>query len=137
MSALNSSSVRPPLFERVGGRRKLGILVRNFYSSLQIHPVLGPMFAAHVADWPAHYARLTEFWAAQTGAGDSNYCGKLLHAHATLDLHPEHFELWLTQWRQSCRLHFEEPEAGEMIALAERLAHRMRPVVTKKSAATP
>ena len=113
------------LYERVGGHAKLAVLVRNFYASLQIHPTLGPVFAANVENWPAHYARLTEFWSLQAG-GPSQYQGRLLHAHAALNLRPEHFDLWLAQWRQSCRLHFEEPEAGEMIALAERLAARMR-----------
>ncbi len=99
--------------------------------------MLGPVFAAHVSDWPAHFARLTEFWTAQTGAPEPGYRGKLLHTHAPLDLRPEHFEGWLAQWRGSCRLHYDDPEAGELIALAERLARRMRPVVlvTKKSAA--
>ena len=112
------------LCERLGGRAKLAVLVRNFYASLQIHPTLGPIFAAHVESWPAHYARLTEFWSLQTG-GTSQYRGRLLHAHAVLDLRPEHFDAWLAQWRQSCRLHFEEPEAAEIIALAECLARRM------------
>lgn len=114
-----------PLFERLGGRAKLAILVRNFYASLQIHPTLGSIFAANVENWPAHYARLTEFWSLQTG-GPSQYRGRLLHTHAALNLRPEYFDLWLMQWRQSCRLHFEEPEAGEIIALAESLAGRMR-----------
>ena len=126
--AANTAAGAAPLFERLGGRRKLGVLVRNFYSSLRIHPVLGPIFETHVADWPAHYTRLVEFWSVQTGAPDAAYRGKLLHAHAPLDLRPEHFDLWLAQWRQSCRLHFAEPEAAEMIALAERLARRMAPV---------
>ncbi len=138
MSPLNSHAADvAPLFERLGGRRKLEVLVRNFYSTLRIHPVLGPIFAAHVTDWPAHYGRLVEFWSVQTGAPDAAYRGKLLHAHAPLDLRPEHFDLWLAQWRQSCRLHFTEPEAGELIALAERLARRMAPVaaITKRPAA--
>ena len=113
------------LYERLGGRTKLAVLVRNFYASLQIHSVLGPIFAAHVENWPAYYARLTEFWSLQTG-GPSQYRGRLLHTHAVLKLRPEHFEAWLAQWRQSCRLHFEEPEASEMVALAESLAGRMR-----------
>ncbi len=113
-----------PLYERLGGRAKLAVLVRNFYASLQIHPTLGPIFAAHVKSWPAHYARLTEFWSLQTG-GPSSYRGRLLHTHAALNLRPEHFDAWLAQWRQSCRLHFEEPEAAELIALAEGLARRM------------
>ena len=116
----------PTLYERVGGQHALGVLVRNFYLSLQAHPVLGPIFAAHVVSWPRHYATLTGFWSLQTG-GPSTYDGKLLHAHHALGLRPEFFEIWLAQWRQSCRLHFEEPEAAEMIVLAERLAARMRP----------
>ena len=114
----------PPLYERLGGRVKLAVLMRNFYASLQIHPALGPIFAANVVDWSAQYARLTEFWSLQTG-GPSQYRGRVLHAHAVLDLRPEHFDAWLAQWRQSCLLHFEEPEAAEMIALAEGLARRM------------
>ena len=114
----------PTLYERVGGHAKLAVLVRNFYASLRIHPTLGPIFAANVQSWPAHHARLTEFWALQTG-GPSRYRGRLLRTHAMLDLRPEHFEAWLTQWRGSCRLHFDEPEAGAMIALAESLALRM------------
>ena len=112
------------LFARVGGRRQLGVLVRNFYNTLQIHPSLGPIFAAHVKSWPEHYRTLTDFWSVQTG-GPPEYRGRLLQAHATLDLRAEHYEAWLAQWRQSCHLHFEEPEAGEMIALAEGLARRM------------
>ena len=114
----------PTLYERAGGHAKLAILVRNFYASLRVHPTLGPIFAAHVQDWPAHHARLTEFWSLQTG-GPSEYRGRFLLAHAALNLRPEHFDGWLAQWRQSCRLHFDEPEAGEMIILAENLARRM------------
>ncbi len=77
--------LEPPLYERVGGRRKLAILVRNFYSSLQIHPVLGPIFARHIVDWPTHYATLTNFWCLQTG-GPSGYSGKLVAAHQPLGI---------------------------------------------------
>ena len=115
----------PTLYERVGGRRQLGVLVRNFYLSLRQHPALGPIFARHVESWPAHYETLTDFWTLQTG-GSARYRGRLLQAHAPLGLRSAHFDAWLAQWRQSCRLHFPEPEAAEMIALAERLGTRMR-----------
>ena len=116
------------LYERVGERRGLGVLVRNFYLALRQHPTLGPIFARHVTDWPTHFETLTDFWTVQTG-GPAHYRGRLLRAHAPLGLHSEHFGYWLAQWRQSSRLHFEEPEAAEMIALAEGLAARMREVV--------
>ena len=125
MTDAHSAANLPPLYERIGGRRKLGVLVRNFYLSLREHPTLGPIFARHVKSWPAHYEMLTDFWTLQTG-GPARYRGRLLQAHAPLGLRSEHFDAWLTQWRQSCRLHFSASEADEMIALAERLGARMR-----------
>ena len=100
--------------------------MRNFYSTLRVDPVLGPIFTAHVADWSAHHARLTEFWTLQTGGPGSAYDGRLIAAHGPLDLRVDHFERWLTQWRQSCALHFPGPEGVELTALAERLGARMR-----------
>lgn len=112
------------LYERIGGRKKIGVLVRNFYLSLQVDPLLGPIFAAHVRNWPEHYERLTDFWSVQTG-GPPEYQGRLIQAHEPLRLEPAHYQRWLTQWRQSCSLHFREVEALEMSALAERLSRRM------------
>ena len=124
MSHSLSPASGPTLYERVGGRRKLGVLVRNFYLTLQQHPALGPIFARHVKSWPEHYETLTDFWTLQTG-GPARYRGRLLQAHAPLGLRSGHLDAWLAQWRQSCRLHFAGPEAAEMIALAERLGARM------------
>ncbi len=114
-----------PLYDRLGGRGKLDVLLRNFYSSLRVHPVLGPIFEAHVSDWPAHLRIVGDFWMLQTG-GPADYHGRLLAAHAPLGLGARHFDFWLAQWRQSCRLHFDAPVAAELIALAEGLAGRMR-----------
>jgi hemoglobin len=113
------------LYDRLGGRGKLDVLLRNFYSSLRLHPVLGPIFETHVGDWPKHLGVVADFWTLQTG-GPADYRGRLLAAHAPLGLGPRHFEIWLAQWRQSCELHFEAPVAAEMIALAEGLSGRMR-----------
>lgn len=124
--------LEPSLYERAGGRRKLAILVRNFYSSLQIHPVLGPIFARHIVDWPTHYNTLTNFWCLQTG-GPSGYSGKLVAAHQPLGIQPTHFAIWLDQWRRSCHLHFDEPEATAMITLAEGLGRRMQETLTGSS----
>ncbi len=113
------------LYERLGGRSKLDILLRNFYSSLRVHPLLGPIFEAHIADWPAHLRVVGDFWTLQTG-GPLEYRGRLVAAHAPLGLGARHFDFWLAQWGQSCRLHFDAPIAAELIALAEGLAGRMR-----------
>lgn len=36
--------------------------VAAFMRSVRAHPVLGPVFAAHVQDWPAHEAKIGRFW---------------------------------------------------------------------------
>lgn len=113
------------LYDLLGGRGKLDILLRNFYASLRLHPVLGPIFEIHVGDWPEHLRVVGDFWAVQTG-GPSQYHGRLLAAHAPLGVTSRHFEAWLAQWRQSCALHFEPAVAAQMVALAEALATRMR-----------
>ena len=123
---MDDPPVSATLYDRLGGRRRLAVLVRNFYSTLRVDPVLGPIFAAHVADWPMHHARLTEFWTLQTGGPAAAYDGRLIAAHGPLDLRAEHFERWLTQWRRSCALHFPGPEGAELVTLAERLGARMR-----------
>jgi len=115
----------PSLYDRLGGRGKLDILLRNFYSTLRVHPVLGPVFAAHVSDWPSHLRVVGDFWTLQTG-GPADYRGRLVSAHAPLGLGARHFEVWLAHWRQSCHLHFEPVIAAELVALAEGHAARMR-----------
>jgi hypothetical protein len=37
-------------------------LVTGFYGEARRNPRLGPIFAAHVADWDAHIETLTRFW---------------------------------------------------------------------------
>ncbi|MBN2629053.1 MAG: group III truncated hemoglobin [Rhodobacteraceae bacterium] len=34
----------------------------EFYACVREHPGLGPVFAAHVEDWPEHEAKISRFW---------------------------------------------------------------------------
>lgn len=113
------------LYERLGGSAKLDLLLRNFYASLQEHPELGPIFAQHVDDWPSHFFTVREFWALQTG-GPSIYRGGMAARHVPLRLQPHHFDQWLEQWSISCRAHFDEREAEELIVIANKIGERLR-----------
>jgi putative transposase len=108
------------------------ILLRNFYASLRLHPGVGPIFEKHVKDWPSHFETIADFWSQQTG-GPKDYPGGLMAAHMILRLRPEHFTAWLAQWEQSCRLHFEEREAEELIGLARRIGGKMADALTPKT----
>ncbi|MGJ8653397.1 MAG: truncated hemoglobin [Opitutaceae bacterium] len=48
----------PTIFERIGGRAELLHLLRHFYADVRQHELLGPIFNAHIKDWPAHHEKL-------------------------------------------------------------------------------
>ncbi|MDN5786171.1 group III truncated hemoglobin [Pseudorhodobacter sp.] len=41
---------------------QIDCVVARFYARIRQHPVLGPIFAAHVTDWPEHEAKIARFW---------------------------------------------------------------------------
>jgi hemoglobin len=69
-------------------------LVRTFYARVQADPLIGPVFAARIADWEAHITKLCVFWssvALMTG----RYHGEPMQAHLELPVAPEHFDRWI------------------------------------------
>ncbi len=122
--------VEAPLLDRIGGRPKLDLFLRNFYASVRVDPLIGPIFEDIIEDWPAHLEKIAEFWSLQMG-GPSEYRGGLMARHVPLSLKPQHFDAWLKLWENSCRAHFDPPETGEMIQLAHVFRQRMEPVLTR------
>lgn len=116
------------LYDRLGGHEGILRLLHPFYADVRQHAVLGPIFNSHIHDWPAHLVKITEFWARQTG-GPSNYGGGFAAAHLSLGIGAEHFAHWLRLWEINCRRSLGEPEANEMIQLANGLAQRLRGIV--------
>ena len=52
----------PPLYERLGGHAGIRKLIEPFYIDVRQHAVLGPIFNAHIQDWPAHLDKIAGFW---------------------------------------------------------------------------
>lgn len=53
----------PPLPPRIDVTAEdITRVVTEFYAAIREHPGLGPVFAAHVTDWPAHEAKIAGFW---------------------------------------------------------------------------
>jgi truncated hemoglobin YjbI len=73
----------PTLFERLGGQEGIQRLLRPFYADVRQHAVLGPIFNSRIHDWPAHLAKIGEFWARQAG-GPSRYAGGFGAVHLEL-----------------------------------------------------
>lgn len=119
------------LYDRLGGHKGILRLIRPFYADIRQHAVLGPIFNARIHDWPAHLAKITEFWARQTG-GPSRYPGGFGPAHLSLEIGPEHFEHWLKLWAFNSQRQLPSAEAEAMIALAHTFADRLRFLVAHR-----
>ncbi len=69
--------------------------VHTFYGRVRLHPVLGPIFNAAIADWDEHLAKLCDFWSSvllMTG----RFKGSPMAAHArNPDIADDHFPVWL------------------------------------------
>lgn len=117
------------LYERLGGRAALLKLLRFFYADVRQHREIGPIFAAHIGDWPVHLEKIADFWSGVTG-GPALYSGPMAWKHVSLDLEERHFEAWLDLWRRHCRAHLPAEPAGELIARAELIGQRIREAIT-------
>ena len=118
----------PTLYERLGGHDGILRLLHTFYTDARQHAVLGPVFNTHIQDWPAHFEKITEFWARQTG-GPSRYGGGFGAAHLSLGLGAEHFRHWLGLWDYNCQRHLAPTEARELSALAHEFGERLKFIV--------
>ncbi len=118
------------LFDRMGGRATLAKLLRRFYADVRQHHEIGPIFARHIEDWPAHLETIADFWSGATG-GPAQYRGQMPAKHMPLGLEERHFEAWLDLWCRHCHAHLPAPEAVEMIRLAETIGQRLRQLVAR------
>jgi hemoglobin len=116
------------LYERIGGRESLALLLRHFYSDIRQHNLVGPIFNEKIKDWPAHLETIGSFWARLTG-GPSNYSGGMPMKHLSLGLSWSHFQAWLQLWEFNCRKYLKAVEAQEMINLAHEIGRRLRGII--------
>lgn len=112
------------MYHRLGGHAGILKLLKPFYADVRQHEILGPIFNAHIQDWPAHLEKITEFWALQAG-GESRYRGGFVRAHMSLGLQPGHFQSWLGLWEFNNARALAPREADEMNALAHELGRRL------------
>ena len=76
-------------------------LVRRFYARVRRDAQLGPIFNARVHDWPAHEAKLCDFWSSAL-RGTRRFRGTPMPVHAGLPgLSAELFGHWLELFNQT------------------------------------
>ncbi len=77
----------------------LSRLISLFYGRVRQDAELGPIFNDAIADWPAHLAKLTDFWHSvmlTSGRFKGNPMMKHLIHRARIS--PEHFDRWIALW---------------------------------------
>lgn len=126
--SVHVSSHSTSLYDRIGGRAGLQRLLKHFYADVRQHQVIGPVFAAHIDDWPAHLEKIADFWSGVTG-GPPAYSGPMPFKHVPLGLEERHFDAWLGLWARHCRIWLAAPEAEDMILAAETIGQRLRQII--------
>lgn len=75
-------------------------LVRAFYVRVQEDPLIGPIFAARIADWEPHLQQMFSFWAS-VALMTGTYHGRPMQKHLPLPVDSRHFDRWLQLFEQT------------------------------------
>ncbi|HRE80241.1 MAG TPA: group III truncated hemoglobin [Opitutaceae bacterium] len=118
------------LYDRIGGRETLRVLLRSFYAELRQHREMGRLLVRHVADWPAHLEKIADFWSGAIGGPMRDHWATA-SKHLSLGLREEHFATWLGLWERHCRARLAAPEAAEMICCAQAIGQRLQEIGEK------
>ncbi|MCU9849225.1 group III truncated hemoglobin [Defluviimonas sp. WL0024] len=110
-------SVTPEEIDRV---------VATFYASVREHPGLGPVFAAHVKDWPAHEVKIAAFWR-NAILYERGYDGNPMAVHQEAgNVRPGMFDPWLGLFDSVLRHELAPETAAQWSALAHRIGRGLR-----------
>lgn len=113
----------PPTFEITPAQ--IDEQVAAFYAAVRSDPVLGPVFANHVADWPEHEAKIGRFWR-NAILRDRVYDGSPMLAHRQAgDVAPDHFPRWLALFDATLTATQPPETAAAWSAMAHRIGRAL------------
>lgn len=101
-------------------------VVAAFYARIRHHPMLGPVFAVHVENWPEHEAKIARFWKGSI-LHQPGYDGSPMVAHrAAGNVKPGMFSVWLGLFDQVLRDELAPATAEAWSALAHKIGTSLR-----------
>jgi hemoglobin len=104
---------------------QIDAVIDEFYDVVRSHPSLGPVFAAHVHDWPAHEAKITRFWK-NAIRHERVYDGNPMAVHkAAGNVRPGMFMVWLALFDRVLARNLPDEVAQSWSALAHRIGHSL------------
>lgn len=105
---------------------EIDLVVATFYARIRSHKILGPIFGAHVTDWPSHEAKIAAFWR-NAILYERSYNGNPMVVHrAAGDVHPGHFTPWLALFDTVLDEVLNPEAAAAYSALAHRIGRGLR-----------
>ncbi|WP_127105916.1 group III truncated hemoglobin [Pararhodobacter zhoushanensis] len=114
----------PPRFDITP--EQIDAVVAEFYALIRQHPGLGPVFAAHVTDWPAHEARIAGFWR-NAILYERSYDGNPMLVHkAAGNVRPGMFSAWLGLFELALNRQLPPDIAKAWLTMAERIGSSLR-----------
>lgn len=124
------AQAQPPRFDI--SRGDIERVVSRFYAGVRAHPVMGPVFAVHISDWPTHERQETDFWATtilrEPGA-KLNLAAKHVSAG---NVRPGMFSVWLSLFDQVLTEELNPDQAAAWSALAHRIGRTLRASVVER-----
>lgn len=100
---------------------QIDLVVMHFYARVRAHPVLGPVFAAHVSDWQTHEEKIGRFWR-NAMLLQGGYDGNPMQVHrAAGNVERAHFIIWLSLFDAVLEQELPKPLAQAWSVLAHRI----------------
>jgi hemoglobin len=111
-------------------KEDLILLVNTFYDRVRRDDVIGHIFNSIIGDdWSEHLPIMYTFWNTVL-FGAEGYKGQAVGKHVEIDrkiqLHTEHYERWISLWRDTVDQLFEGPNAGLIKSKAETMLQLIR-----------
>ena len=104
---------------------QINAVVADFYAKIRLHPTLGPIFAAHVTDWPAHEDKIARFWR-NAILQERSYDVRPMQAHRQAgDVTAAHFAPWLALFDSVLHRQLPAAEAALWSAMAHRIGRSL------------
>ena len=123
-------TAQPPRFDMT--RDDIERVVKSFYDLVRQHPGLGPVFAVHVTDWPAHEAKVAAFWA-NAILHERSYDGNPVQVHRDAgNVRPGMFEIWLALFDLVLKEELRPDQAEAWSKLAHKIGRSLRAGVVEK-----
>ena len=108
-------------------------VVADFYAAIRVHPGLGPVFATHVTDWPAHEEKIAGFWR-NAILLERSYDGNPMQKHREAgNVRPGMFAPWLGLFDSILVRNLAPDIAAAWSALAHRIGAGLRYGVVDQS----